>query len=81
MFHILHLPSVITTQVLHFNELPKDERKEPSEPSSKSKASDSSLEGQKQTTASQGQQVSVRKHSSLLTAHCASAVLGDTCLL
>ncbi|XP_021029289.1 serpin B12 isoform X1 [Mus caroli] len=45
-------------EALHFNELSKDEHKEPNDPSpqSESKASDSSLEGQKQTSASQGQQ-------------------------
>lgn len=56
-------------EVLHFNELPKDERKEPSEPSSKSKASDSSLEGQKQTTASQGQQGESTNEHRLLGCH------------
>ncbi|XP_035300814.1 serpin B12 isoform X1 [Cricetulus griseus] len=46
-------------EVLHFNELSKNESKEPNDSCSKSKSkvlSDSSLEGQKQTPASQEQQ-------------------------
>lgn len=54
---------VIITQVLHFNELSKSESKDPNDSCSKDKRevlSDSSLEGQKQTPASQEQQVSLR---------------------
>lgn len=59
-FILSERPYVIVTQVLHFNELSKNESKEPNDSCSKSKSkvlSDSSLEGQKQTPASQEQQV------------------------
>ncbi|XP_031196529.1 serpin B12 [Mastomys coucha] len=58
-------------EVLHFNELSKDEGKEPNDLSSKtkSKASDSSLEGQKQASTSQGQQGESTNEHQLLGCH------------